>query len=109
MRVYAGRSSWQIPCAYGLAHLFESEHVTCKRLAVGKLIGAISPFGIEIVQKAGGAFSVSVFADVAGLLGLVDVAALVELNDLVVGLQIGEGGGDVGRNLLRGLDRKSVV
>jgi len=34
--------------------------------------------------------------------GLVDVTALIELNDLIIGLQIGEGGDDVGRNLLRG-------
>src|ERR1700722_5325841 len=101
MCVYVGRSSWQIPCAYGLAHLFEREHVTRKRLAVGKLIGAIGAFGVEIVKKTGGAFAIRVFADIAGMLGLFDVAALIELNDLIVGLQVGEGGHDVGGNLLR--------
>src|ERR1700739_3033290 len=95
-------ASWKIPCAYGLAHLFEREHVTRKRLAVGKLVGAVRTFGIEIVEQTRGAFAVSVFADVARLPGLVDVAALVELNDLVVGLQVGEGGDDVRQDLLRG-------
>src|ERR1700720_1412002 len=99
---FAWKVSRQIPCAYGLAHLFEREHVTRKRLAIGKLIGAIGSFGVEIVEKAGCPFAISVFADVAGLPGLIDVAALVELNDLIVGLQIGEGCDDVGQYLLCG-------
>ena len=80
--------SWKIPCADGLAHLFESEHVIGERLAIGELVGAIGAFGIEIVEQAGGAAVVGVFADVARLLGLIDVAAAIELNDLIVGVEI---------------------
>ena len=90
-----------VPTAW--RNLFESEHVVRERLAIGKLVGPVGSFRIEIIEQAGGAFAVGIFADVAGLLGLVDVAALIELNDLIVGAEIFVGLDDVGGNLLRGL------
>src|SRR5262249_58900595 len=88
--------------SHGLAHLLDRQQVTGQRLAVGKLIGAKGAFGVEIVEQACGTLAVGVFADVTGLPGLVDVAAEVELDDLIVGLQIGVSLQDVGRNLLGG-------
>src|SRR3974390_3610890 len=90
----AWRASWKIPCTHGLAHLFEREHVGRQRLAVSQLVRAIGSFGIEKVEQARRAFLVGVFTDVTRLPGLVDVPALVELDDLVVGLEICIGGDD---------------
>ena len=102
MTLLNSNASWQIPRSHGLAHLFEREHVTGKRLAVGKLVGTVGSLRIEKIEQAGGAFVVGVFADVAGLLGLVDVAAPIQLNDLIVGAKIFVSLDDVGGNLLGG-------
>ena len=101
--------SWQSPCSDGLAHLFERGHVTGKSLAIGELIGAIGAFGVEIIEQAGGAALVGVLADVAGLFGLVDVAAAIELDDLIVGVKSGVGVDDVGEHLLRGFAGEFLV
>jgi hypothetical protein len=85
-----------------LAHLLERRHITGEGLAIGELIGAVGALGIEIVEKAGGAAAVGIFADVAGLLGFIHVAALIELNDLVVGMEIFIGIDDIGEDLLAG-------
>src|SRR5262249_41861614 len=69
--------------------------------AVSKLVGPISAFGIEIVEKTRGAVAIGVFANVARLFRLINIAAAIELNDLVVGAQIFVGVHHIGRNLLR--------
>ena len=98
--------SWKVPCADGLAQLFESEHVVGKGLAVGQLVGAVGALGIEKIEEAGGAAAIGVLADIAGLFGLVNVAAAIKLNDLVVGAEIFVGVHNVGGNLLRGFAEK---
>src|SRR5580692_546212 len=89
-------ASWQIPCPYRLAHLLEGEHVVRNSLAISKLVGPIGSFRIEIVEQTSGAFAVGVLTDVPGLLSLIDVAALIELNDLVVRAKVFVGGHDIG-------------
>src|SRR5215472_287690 len=79
--------SWQIPRARRLAHLFERGHVSRQRLAVSKLIGPVRALGVEKIQQAGGAAFVRVLADVPRLDGLIDVAALIELYDLLARAQ----------------------
>src|SRR5580704_2883141 len=75
-RCFSFAMSWQRPCSHGLAHLFECGHITGQCLTIGELIGAISAFGIQIIEQAGRATLVSILADVAGFLGLIDVATL---------------------------------
>ena len=89
-------ASWQVPRSNGLAHLFKGEHVIRQGLAVGKLVGAVSAFGIEVIEKACSALVISIFTDVARLFRLVHVAALVKLNDLIVREEILEGLNNVG-------------
>src|SRR5262245_24670663 len=80
--------SWQIPRARGLAHLFERGHVGRERLAIRKLVRTVSAFRIEIIEQACGAAFVRILADVPRLDRLIDVAPLIELNDLLARLQI---------------------
>ena len=68
------------------------------------MVGAIGALGIEKIQEAGGAALVSVLGDVAGLPGLIDVAAAVQLDDFIVGTQSGVSVGDVGADLLGGFE-----
>src|SRR5262249_44282418 len=99
------RCSWEIPCAYGLAHLLERSHVAGQRLAIGKLVGAIGALGVEKIEKTSGSPLVGIVGDVTGLLGLIDVATLIELNDFIVGSQRAPGVEDVGVDLLGGFGR----
>ena len=79
-----GQFSWQAPGSHGFAKLLEREQIGRQRLAVGKLRGAIAALGVQKIQQARGAALVSVFADVAILLRLVQIARAVKLDDLVV-------------------------
>src|SRR4029077_8563321 len=101
--------SWQSPCAYGLAQLLERGHVAGKSLAIGELIGAIGALGVEIVEEAGGTALVGILADVAGLLGLVDVAAAIELDDLIVAVKGFVRINDIGENLLGGFAGEFLI
>ena len=67
------------------------------------MVGAISTFGIQIVQQAGGAALVGVFADVPRFLGLTDITAFIQANNFVVGFQVAVRAHHICQYLLRGL------
>src|SRR6266849_822346 len=94
--------SWQIPRSCGLAQLFERSHVTGESLAIRELVGAISAFSVQKIEETGSATLVGVFSDVAGLFGLVDVAAAIELNDFVIRMESGISIDDIGDDLFGG-------
>ena len=64
-----------------LAHV---QHLGDSRLPVCELRRAITPLGVQKIQQARGAALVRVFADVAVLLGIVEVAGAVELDNFVI-------------------------
>ncbi len=91
--------SWQAPGSYSLAKLFERQQVGSERLAVSELYGPVAPLRIKKIQQAGCAVPVSVLADVAGLLRLVQIPGAIKSDDLVVGAQILKGISNVGQHL----------
>src|ERR1700730_575317 len=60
---YRVDQSRQISHAHRFSKLLQRHQVRGQRLAVGKLSSAIAAFGVEKIQQAGGAASVSVLAD----------------------------------------------
>ena len=65
-----------------------SEAYNRQRLPVGEFGRAVAALGVEEIEQAGGAALIGVLADVARILGLLQVAGGVELHDFVVGAQI---------------------
>src|SRR6266851_2164117 len=106
-------SSWQTPGSHRLAQLLERGHVTCQRLPVGELGGAIAALGVQVIEQAGGTMLVCVLADVPRILSLFQVTGLVQLHDFIIGakrfIRVGHVGkrnrGLLARKLLRLCDR----
>src|SRR5215469_7403799 len=101
--------SWQVPRAGSLAHLFERSHVSRQRLAIGKLIGPVGALRVEKIQQAGGAALVGVLADIARLRGLLHVAALIKLDNLLARPQALIGVHHIRQHLLRSLGLQLLV
>src|SRR5271157_2353181 len=82
-----GRGSKQVPRSHRLAKLLQCSQVSGHRLAVGQLGGAISPLGVQEIEKRQGATPVCVFADIAAPLSHIEIGGFQELGYLRALLQ----------------------
>src|SRR5215472_10625567 len=102
-----GSALWQRAYAYGLAQLFEREHVGGQRLAILKLDGTVAALGVEVIKQRGRALAIGEVRNVARLLRLLQVSGLIQADDFLIALDRLITVADVGQdNLLRGLGGK---